>query len=148
MNIFFLKWECVSMEVYFSNLSPLVSPSGAEGEVKPAAGRHLQWCRCMCQIYLQAWVDVVLLQRIQAEHPLHDPLRRCGVCRSPGEAEQKSKIKCCVHLKDTVFHYASYCSQSWAGQRGIQPTTVTPNCFSSLLWPSLLDKWPVTHWQW
>lgn len=40
------------------------------------------------------------------------------------------------------------CSPSWTGQRVIRPTTVTPNCFSSVLWPLLLDRWPVTHWQW
>lgn len=40
------------------------------------------------------------------------------------------------------------CSQSWAGQKAIPPTTVTPNCFSSALWRSLLDKSPVTRWRW
>lgn len=83
----------VWMDVYSSKLFPLFSPSGAEGEVEPAAGRHLQRCAGMCQIYLQKRVDVVLLQGIQTEHPLHDPLRRCGVCRSPGETERHAKIK-------------------------------------------------------
>lgn len=60
-----------------------------------------------------------------------------------------SRIQIHVHVKDAVFNYfASYCSRSWTGQRAIRPTTVTPNCFSSVLWPLLLDKRPVTHWPW
>lgn len=92
-NLYFNCYESlkdvlnVSMEVYFSNLSPLVSPPGAEGEAEPAAGRHLPRRRGMCPIYLQTRVDVLLLQRIQAQHPLHDPLRRRGVCSSSGETE-------------------------------------------------------------
>lgn len=73
--------------------SPLVSPSGAQGEVEPAASWNLQWCRSLRTINLQAGVDVLLLPRIQAEHPLHDPLRRRGVCSSSGETEQHPKIK-------------------------------------------------------
>lgn len=95
----------ISVEVYRIILSPLVSPPGAEGEVEPAAGRHLQRRRGMCPIYLQTRVDVLLLQRIQAQHPLHDPLRRCGVCSSSGEAEHILHIRIHVHVKDTIFNY-------------------------------------------
>lgn len=64
-----------------------MSSSGAEGEAEPAASWHLPRGRGLCQIYLQARVHVVFLQRIQAEHPLHDPLCWGGMCCSPGETE-------------------------------------------------------------
>lgn len=52
-----------------------------------------------------------------------------------------------VHL-EAFLNCASHCSQSWTGPRAIQPTAVTPSCFSSVLWPLLLDRWPVTLWLW
>ena len=78
MNIF-------KQRVYFSNLSPLFHPPGVEGAAEPAAGWHLQWRAGLCPLHLQARVFVLLLQRIQAQHPLHDPLRRRGVRSSSGE---------------------------------------------------------------
>ena len=88
-----------------SVISLLLSPqTGAKGEAEPAAGRHLQRCCGLRPIYLQTWVDVLFLQRIQAKHPLHDPVRRRGVCSSSGEIEQHSKIKH-VHLKDTLTFF-------------------------------------------
>lgn len=103
----------------------------------------------MCPIYLQTRVDVVLLQRIQAEHPLHDPLRRCGMCSSSGETEQQSKSHT-YGCEEDAFINCLFCdfSLSCAGQKVIQPTTVTPNCSSSVSWPLRQDKWPVTLWQW
>lgn len=93
-------------------------PSGVKGETEPAASRHLQWHGGLRPIHLQTRVSVLVLQRIQAQYPLHDPLRRHGVCGSPGETEQKLKgLKTQLDLTDTGLYYIFFLSQSimnWA----------------------------------
>lgn len=61
--------------------------------------------------------------------------------------KQHSDIKCCSETHHHKHVFTCCYSPSWTGQRVIQPTTATPNCFSSVLWPLLVDKWPATHWQ-
>lgn len=93
-------------------------PSGVKGETEPAASRHLQWHGGLRPIHLQTRVSVLVLQRIQAQYPLHDPLCRHGVCGSPGETEQKLKgLKTQLDLTDTGLYYIFFLSQSimnWA----------------------------------
>lgn len=137
------------MEAYFHNLFPLVFPF-----------RYWRWGWTCSKLVLitESWHAPNLFIDMSRCRPFTEDSRRAS---SAWSRMQVWSVQFIRWDRTTVKHYICgyeedafikclFCdfSQSWAGQKVIQPTTVTPNCSSSVLWPLLQDKWPVTLWQW